>query len=632
MNRRIGLAGAVVLVLAALFAANIIAGRVLRPVRLDLTEGKQFTLTSGSKSIARSPAEPIDLTLYYSSKAAAGDPFTQAFAKRVREMLEEFARVSGGKVRVAFVDPEPFSEEEDKAMEAGVQPMQLQNGGRLYFGLVGTNSIDTREVIPQLNPAKERLLEYDIARMLSSLTKPEKPVIGWIGSLQLEGGYRIDHLSRQPVPTRIFQSILDLKSAYTVKRVAADAASIPDDIDILLVVHPKGVSETTQYAIDQFVLGGGRLLLFLDPLCEADNEDRFAEPSQKASNLPRLLHAWGVDMPEGQIVGDQDMAIRVMSNAGGQQEAVPFVVWLEANTERGLNRQDAVAGQVSRINLASAGSLHPYKPAEGAPARVAAIQPVITTTDRAGFVPADSLGIQADPKKIYAEFVPGKEVLTLAARLTGEVDTAFPDGPPKNADGSPAADAATQLKQSKGPINVMVFADADMLTDRMWMQDFGGLKMKLADNGDLLFACADNFSGSDDLIQVRARQETARPFTKVREIQRLAEQKYQAESVRIDTEIKETAQRISDLQRDRGGDATGSLLLSPEQQKELEGLRTKLVEARKRNREVAFNLRKDVEDLGVTLKLVNIALVPAAVVAVAVVVWGLRARERRRPA
>lgn len=627
---KLGLVVAIVFVFVAFVAANIIASRVLRPVRFDATEGKQFTLTQGSKNIAKSPKEPVTLTLYYSAKLAQGQPALQTYAKRVRELLEEYARVSEGKVQLTVVDPEPFSEQEDQAVQAGLRPVPLPSGESIYFGLVGTNTIDTREVVPVFDMSRERFLEYDTSKLIAKLASPEKQTLAWISPLQLEGGYTFDPRTRQPVPLRQWQVMDELKTLYNVKNLnPAEVTEIPGDVQILLVVHPKALEERVQYAIDQFVLRGGRLILMLDPLCESDQAQAMpgAAPGS-ASNLPRLLAAWGLEMPDDRVAADQDIALRVMMGDRANPQQVPYVAWLELGPEQ-IDAKDAVTGQVRRITCASSGHFTPLKDYKGG----VTAAPLLTTTARANTLPSSMLGQMADPKKIFAEFVPGKEKLNLAMRLTGKATTAFPEGSPKGGDAQPLVEPAKHRSESEGDIHVLLFADADILADNMWVREFNLLGtrgvQKFADNGDLVQAAVDNFAGSTDLIELRARQEAARPFTKVQEMQRLAEQQYQKEEVRLNTKLQEISQRLQQLEGQKGDDATGGLVLTPEQRAEVEKARAEMVGTRKELRQVQLNLRRDIEKLGGKLRLLNTLLVPAAVVIVAIIIAFIRATDRK---
>ncbi|MFO0832453.1 MAG: Gldg family protein [Phycisphaerales bacterium] len=633
MLRKFGLWIGVLLVVVAILAINVLAGLGLRGARIDATEDKVYTLTQGSRNIAKSPAEPVNLTFYYSAKVAQGQAGLQAYAQRVREMLEEYERASAGKIRLTVVDPEPFSEAEDKATESGVQGVAAGNGQKFYLGLSGTNTIDTRETIAFFDPSRERFLEYDVSRMITSLANPRKPVVAWISPLQLEGGYRMNPRTRQPEPTVIYQVMRELKSAYEVRHLDTTITSVAADVDVLMVVHPKNLPEPAQFAIDQFVLRGGRLMLFIDPLCEADDGDQpFPTPVGRASSLEKLLAAWGVEVPAGQLAADQDIAARVMTR--GNQEQTPYILWLECGKDN-VNRNDTVTGQVQKVTLASCGFIRATEKKDGDTAPRATITPLIQTTPRASTLNVDSVEFPPDPRKMFSEFVPGTQQLTLAARLSGKVASAFAAAVPKNADGTDIKVEGEVLKESKGDINVLLFADADVVTDAQWVrkqQFIPGMDsmMKLSDNGEMVQAGVDNLAGSTDLIAVRARKEATRPFTKVEEMEKTAQQQYAKELTRIDNEIQSTQQRITELQRARGGDQSSGLALTPQQQEEIQGLQQKLLDSRKRQRDMQHKLNEDIEHLGGVLMALNTALMPAALIVAALIIVVVRAMQRRR--
>ena len=636
MTRRLGLLGAVALVAVLFLAVNMLAGATLRSLRFDATQGRAFTLTTGSRAIARAPDEPVRLTFYYSAKLAAGRPTFQRYAQRVRELLEEYARVSGGKVRLEVVDPEPFSEQEDRAVAAGVQGIPTGvPGENVYFGLAGTNSVDGREVIPVFDPSKERFLEYDVTRLLYALANPVKRVVGLMTGLPMEGGFSMDPRTGQPAQTPPWRMVEELRAVFEVRSVATDAAAIPPEIGVLILAHPKGLSDATLYAIDQFVMRGGRLLAFVDPLCE--NDPAAPTPADRASDLSRLLGAWGVEVAPGTLAADGTYAMRVMTGTRERPEAVPYVVWL-AVPKDGLSADDAVTGGLGQVNLATAGVIGPKAAAEGATpvASPVTITPIITTSDKAARMATDLLGFPPDPKKLLLAHAPGSERLTLAARLTGAVASAFPDGAPTPADAAtPAAGApptATHLARSEGPINIVLVADADLLSDDLWVREenlFGQFTAarRLADNADLVVGAADQLGGSDDLLSVRARGASARPFDVVEGMRRRAEARYLAEQTMLEEQLALTQRKIAELEQAKGGEG-GALMLTPEQEAEIERFRAEQVQTRAKLREVRLGLRRDIERLGDQLTFLNVAAVPLLVAVGAAGLGWYRASRR----
>ncbi|MFA6045663.1 MAG: Gldg family protein [Phycisphaerales bacterium] len=619
------------LALLALFLGlNMLAGAGLRGVRLDATEGSVYTLTRGSRNIAKSPDEPIKLTLYYTSKLAQGRPEIQSFAQRVRETLEEYARASGGKIKLAVVDPEPFSEEEDQATQAGLTPVPVSDAGEnLILGLVGTNSTDGKEIIPFFDPRKERFLEYDISKLVYSLANPKKPIVGMISGLPFDGGFTFDPMTRQPQQTPPWRISTEIKGLYEV-RTLNDTKEIPADITILMVAHPKNLSDATLFAIDQYVLRGGRLLVFTDPYCENDKAPIPNGMNQggEASSLEKLMDAWGVEMIPGKIAADRDLALRIYAPAAnGKQEPVPYVVWLNLQ-DKSLSKEDAVTSNLRQLLFATPGALQAKKDAKDG----ATITPLVHTTAAGSLIPRDLMTMPPDPKALLKQYTPGTSELTLAARLSGNVKSAFPDGPPKPPEGQEPSPLPKDgvLKESKGSISVICVADCDMLSDNMWMreQDFFGQKVvrRISDNADFVLSALDNLTGNDDLISIRARRESNRPFTTVDTMQRRADQTLVAQQSVLEQKMEETQKRLLELQNQR--DDKGSIIASPEQVKEIAQFKSDYAETRKKLRQVKLELNKDIEHLGALLKIINTAMMPLLVALFALLLYLFRKTRR----
>ncbi|MCC6950293.1 MAG: GldG family protein [Phycisphaerales bacterium] len=612
-----------VVVLVVLFVAlNMLAGGTLRGLRLDATQGSLFTLTSGARKIARAPDEPITLRFYYSAGVAQGRPEVQSYAQRVREMLEEFRRASGGKINLEIIDPEPFSEEEDAAVGAGLTGVPVNSAGEsLYMGLSGTNTIDTRETIPFFDPRKERFLEYDIARMIYTLSHPTKRTIGLISGLPMEGGFSMDPRTRQPVQTPPWQMMNEIKGAFDVRALTGDEP-ISADISALVVAHPTSLSDAAVFAIDQWVLSGGATIIFADPLCEADLSAGQGSPGvPSAQGLSKLWGAWGVEIPAGMVAADELLGEPVLMRSGSRPEQVTYLVWLGCD-KRALSRDDASTGNLSKVNFGTAGII---RAKEGA-AKPALVTPVVTTTPRSMAMPAEVIGFPPDPKAVTRAFAAGDKALTLAARLGGRVASAFPDGPPEGA----KVGEGGSLKESAKDMNVLLIADCDVLGDGLWArpQNFFGQQVltKIADNSDFVVGAIDNISGGTDLVSVRAREESTRPFTTVQDMERRAQARYLAEEEALEALKKDTEERLAQLQQP-GADG-GSLVLTPEQEAEVQKFRAQLLDTRKKLREVKKGLRDDIDRLGVQLKLINTALVPALVTVFAIGL-GLYRRARR---
>ncbi len=667
MNSKLATLGAIGLIGVTFVAVNMIAGAGLRSARIDATEGRLFTLTKGSRSVARLPDEPIDLTFYFSRKLAQGSPTFSAYGTRVREMLEEYARASNGKIRLKVVEPEPFSDEEDAALAAGLTGLPAGAAGEnLYFGLAGSNSIDTRETIPIFDPQKESFLEYDLSRLIYSLASPTKPIIGLITPLPMVGGFAMDPRTRQPSQTEPWRIMSEMQGLFEVRPLGADPATIPDDIGVLWIVHPKGLSEGSLYAVDQFIVKGGRALIFVDPLCEsdeaADPRNQMAAGEPRNSELTKLFDVWGIEVVPDRLAADREAAVRV-TLPGQTREAVPYVAWMQLG-EKTIDRGDAVTGQLSRLTFATSGVLRKKAPvlaevpgadagppspestagaAKGGATNSAPgveLDPLVTTGTDSMLISTTAIGLQPDPKTLMASFVSGNEKLTLAARVTGTVKSAFPAGKPvvvpTEGEAPPPAmtEDASHSSESTGPINVIVVADVDCLADTFWSRPenfFGQIVgyRKFADNGDFAANALDNLSGSSDLIGIRARDVAARPFTLVERMRRDAEAVYLTQQQLLQTKLADTQSKIRELQAARG-DSPDAIVLSPEQEAEVEKFQAELVSTRKELRGVQLNLNRDIESLGTRLKLLNIGAMPVLVAAGALMLAGYRASRRRR--
>jgi ABC-type uncharacterized transport system involved in gliding motility auxiliary subunit len=637
--KRFGAIAALVLILAIFFGVNILAVAGLRPVQLDLTEDKLYTLSEGSRKIARELESPIRLTMYYTPRATDGLPPVKAYAARVRKLLEGFARESKGKITLEVIDPEPFTEAEDRAVAAGLSGAPVA-GQTLYFGLVATNDTDGQKVIPFFDPQGEQFLEYEVSKTIYSLTDPDKPSIGLISMLPLQGGFEIDPATRQPRPTRTWNILQLMQEFFDVQQLGPDITAIPEGIDALMVVHPKDMPKGVLFAIDQYILGGGRALVFVDPYCEVDvppggfQDQMQALMAPRASDMPELFSAWGISLEQERFAADLQRGMSVVTGRGS--EPVTFLAWLGL-TGDSIDQADAVTGQLITITMGTAGIL---KPVEGA---TTTITPIFTTSEQSQEMGLERVRFRPDPGELLASFVPGNKRLTLGARISGPVKTAFPGGRPDpepapelGPDGAPPPEAEPAdpiLTESAGPIDVIVIADTDMLSDRFWTQEqtLGPISLgvrKTADNGDLVVQALDNLSGSKDLISMRARGKFSRPFELVEQIQKAAEVDYRAQEAALQATLEETQARLDELQRERPGEEQGGLILSPEQKAEVERFNETLFETRKELRAVRANMTKDIESLGTRLKWVNIGLIPA-VVTLAAVAMGIYRSGRR---
>jgi ABC-type uncharacterized transport system involved in gliding motility auxiliary subunit len=616
MTRRSLSRGGLLLAVSLFLAVNILAGETMTAWRVDLTENRLFTLSKGTRNILKDLDEPIALRFFYSTKLFQGIPTLQSHGNRIRDLLDEYVAEAGGKLKLTVIDPEPFSEAEDEAVANGVNQLPVSGSGdRGYLGLVGTNSADDRAVLPFLSPEKEGSLEYEVTKLVYNLAHPKKRVIGLITTLPIMGDPMRMGGGERGGPSALATM---LREAFEIRELGTEVESIDKDIDTLVVVHPKALSEATRYVIDQFVLKGGKAMVFVDPYAEEDRST--PDPHNPAalpkvdSDLPDLFERWGLKLVKDKLAADLDAAIRVTYSGASGPRQIEYLPWLRLR-EANLNRRDFVTNELGQLNVGSAGALEPVKDAK------TEFTPLLSTGKKAMLMDRDAVMFSRDPAALMQGFKPGDRSLILAARLSGVVKTAFPQGKPKKDedknsedDTAKAADPVDKdfITESKGPVNIIVVGDTDLLADRFWvqMQDFLGLNVPqpIADNANFVINALDNLGGNDDLISLRSRGEYARPFTKVASIQRDAELRLRDRERALQDKLKDTEKKIQDLQREKGEGST--LLLSAEQKSEIESFRGEQIKTRKELRAVQHDLRQNIERLGDWLKFINIALIP----------------------
>lgn len=637
-NRRILAFVALALSAILLVSVNILARNLFPGARLDLTQDRLYTLSPGTRDLLRGLTEPITLRFYLSERLVREAPAYGSYAARVRDMLEEYAGASGGKLKIEAFNPEPFSSVEDRAVAYGLQGVPIDQGGeQVYFGLVGVNTTDDEEKIPFFQPDREPFLEYDLTRMVQQLSRPKQRSIGLISSLPLDG----DSQPMSPQANPGLMVMEQIRQQFLVKTLAPDLAEIPSDVEALMIVHPVGLPPRTLYAIDQFMLKGGKALVAVDPHAETSAVKgqqmmmRGMPPMPTASDLDELFAKWGVKLAPGVVVGDRRLARRVNAGAGTRMQAADYLPWISVPAEN-LSRTDPVTSQISTINFASAGILDQV---EGAKTK---FEPLIVSSATSMRLPVERVkAFQPDVLGMLRSFQSGGKPLTLAARVSGEAETAFPDGPPKaeaKPDAPPEpAPAGEQMK--RGTVNAIIVTDTDFLEDRFWVQtqQFFGQRLAVpnASNADFVVNALDNLTGSSALISLRSRGISDRPFVKVREIQQQAESQFREKEQALTEKLKEIETKLTELRgRERPGSEkdkpAGSGILTAEQTKAIEEGRAQLLETRSELRDVQRSLREDIESLQGQVRFVNIGLAPILVSIIALILGLLRVARRRR--
>ena len=637
--------GALSLLLLALvfIAAVVVSNTLFSGLRIDLTEDNLYTVSPGTRNLLGGIDEPINVYLFFSDRESADIAPLRNYANRVREMLEELAAAADEKLVLHVIDPAPFSEDEDRATQFGLQPIALGIGQTLYFGLAATNSVGDEEVIAIFNPDRERFLEYELARLIYSLSRPDKVVVGLHSSVSLAAGFD-PQLQQMTEPWVVYSQAGQL---FEVRSLPPGFTEIEEDIDVLWLVHPRNLAADALYAIDQFVLGGGRALIFVDPFAEVDMAaamDPAAMAAGSASDLGELLSGWGVEFSAGEVVADNEYALSVTT---GLSPRPVRHLGLLGIAEQAMDSGDVIIDGLYNINLGSAGH---FSVAEQSTVE---LQPLLTSSANAALMPAIQMQMLSDTEALLDNFVPSGETYILAARLTGSLQSAFPDGPPvenvPDTAGGPldtGSDDAGAVESGRDEVteagenhlastedaNVILVGDVDILSDRLWVQQQNFLGQRLAtafaNNGDFLINALDNLSGSADLIGIRARGTYARPFTRVQALRRQADAQFRQTEQRLQAELSETENTLAELQASRTDE--GSLLMSDEQQAEIQRFLDEQVRIRQELRAVQRNLDRSIERLGAMLQFINIGLVPLLLTVFALSVAVIRRRRAER--
>ena len=621
-QRNIGFTALVLLGLGFL-AAIVASNTLLRGLRIDLTENNLYTISPGTRQVLQGIEEPINLYYFFSDRETADIPFLRTYATRVREMLEEFVAQANGNLVLQIIDPLPFSEDEDRATQFGLEPVSLGAlGESIFFGLAGTNSIGGEQTIGFFQPDKEAFLEYDLAKLVYSLSNPDKPIVGLLSGVSMTEGFnpQIQQMTEPWVITT------QARQLFEVRTLTPGPAAIADDVDILWLVHPQNLDDATLYSIDQFILGGGRALIFVDPLAEIDmaSADPTGMAMGSASNLEQLFDAWGLNFSATDVVGDNRYALSISGGFGARPMRHLGLVGLDAAA---IDAEDVVTSGLGSINLGTAGH---FSVAENATIELV---PLLVSSNQAAELPTSQFQFLADPETLLDGFMPSGEQYVFAARIAGRLTTAFPDGPPAapDSDEETASGPTDPHRTANDSPNVIVIGDVDILSDRLWVQTQSFLGQQIitpfANNGDFVINALDNLSGSAALIGIRARASFARPFTTVDELRRQADAQFRQTEQQLQAELDETEQRLAELQEARTDQ--GSLLMSSEQQEEIQRFLGEQVRIRSELRAVRRNLDSSIERLGTMLRIINIGLMPLLLTVAALTAVFVRRRRKK---
>ena len=588
--------------LVLLVVINVIAAQTKQ--RVDLTAERAYTLSAGTRAILAKIDTPVQIRFYCTRGGNAMPASLRNYAQRVEDLLSEYRQRAKGKIDIQKLDPQPDSDAEDSARLDGLQPQLLQNNEKVYLGL-SVNMLDQKETIPFLPPARERLLEYDVSRAIARVTNPERPVIGVMSALPVAGQMIPGRMMLQQQNERPWILYSELQRDFTVRNIDLTADKIPDDVKLLLIIHPKGISEATQFAIDQFVLCGGKLVAFLDPDCVLDAQPTVGPvPAASSSSLDKLLNAWGLEFNTSLVVADLNHMGRT------QQGRAPTVLAL---AEDALNQNDVLTAQTNAV-MVMAGAFT-GTPADGLKQTV-----LIKSSPNSQLIAP--IVARGSGEEIIHKFQPSGTEYALAVRLTGKAKTAFPNGAPTPSPSPSASPTATKseqppaLKESTNETSIVLFGDTDMIQNQVavtQMNNLFGGHVFTPKNGNLALAegAIEQLSGDSDLIAMRSRAITMRPFTVIREMQARAESHYQDTIRQLESSLAETQRKLNELQQTKQNGQ--QFILSPEQQQEISNFRKKEASIKAQLKDERRKLRADIDSLENRLKWLNIAAMPAVV-------------------
>ena len=584
---------------------NIIMFKILVNKKIDLTTDKLYTVSENTKSIIKNLSEPINIKLFFSNSLSKELSQIRDYEKRVRELLMSYKKISNKNITVEIIDPRPFTDQEDLANVYGIQGLQLnEEGERFYFGAVFTNSVDDTTVIPFFELDREQFLEYDLTKTIYNLANTTKPNIGLISGLPLVG--RVNNSQGNAQYERPFFIYQTLSEFFNVIDLSLEVSELPENIDQLLIVHPKNLSDATLYAIDQFVMTGKGVTIFTDPFSEFDNN--LSKPESEKdfsnSNLTKLFNSWGFDMKPGMVIGDIVNGRKVSLGPSNDQKIVTYVLWL-AIQQNLLSNTDIITSNLDYIFLKSAGSIENLNTNSSL-----VIEPLISTSKESMLIERYKMQFRADPEQLLKDFESQDKSYIIGARIKGELDSAFTMEDIKKIE----LDTKQHINNIKDA-NIILFADTDLLSDNTWIseQDMFGRNSitPIADNGRMVVNSIESMSGGRNLIGLRGRGSSNRPFLVIEDLQKKAELSFREKQISLQNELQGTEDKLKEIQSNQLDSSENK---TSEQNKAIEEFQRKILSIRKQLRDVQRQLNADIERLENNIKVLNIWTMPLIVI------------------
>ena len=599
---------------------NIISFKLITNIKVDLTSNKLYTVSNNTKEIIRNIKEPINIKLFFSDSLSKDIPQIREYEKRVRELLLSYKGISNNKIQLEILDPQPFTDLEDLATLYGIQGLQLNTEGeRFYFGAVMTNSVDDTIVIPFFDLARERFLEYDLTKTIFNLANTEKSTIGLISGLPFAG--RVDNSSGTPNFEKPFYLHSKIQELFNLRDLSINVTSIPKEIDQLLVIHPKKLSNETLYAIDQFVLSGKGTIFFVDPFSEYQKTNTPANEQTAdipESNLEKLFNAWGFSVEPGMLVGDIINGRKVSIGNPNEQKIITYVLWI-ALQDNLISKKDIITSNLDYVFFKSAGSINNLNTNS-----TLTINPLISSSKKSMLIERFKIQFRADPEGLIKDFIPTEEVYTMGARIKGSIISSFNDNELKEL----TVNTNNHIKKNDN-INILVYADTDLLTDNTWVsqQDLFGRDniTPIADNGRMVINSLESMSGGENMISLRGRGTSNRPFIVVEELQKNAELAFREKELSLQQDLEETEKNLQNIKNNSENDGN----FNSQQSEAIKSFNKRISKIRKELRLVQRELNQDIKNLETNLKLINIWLMPFLVFALFISIRFYEIKKRK---
>ena len=578
--------------LAVIIIVNFIAASAY--LRFDITEAKTYSLTEGTKKMLSNLDRDVTLKLFYSASLPGQPSQIKAFAGRVKDLLKEYENNSKGSVKLEVLDPKLDSDEEEWALKYGLRRVSLSpnpdSDGFFYFGIVA-EALDQNAALPVVDISRERYLEYDVSQLIYQVLHPQKKTIGVMSSLPITGTDKQDMYglgSKGVLQPWII--INELKRNYVVKNIKPESGTIDEDVDLLMVVHPKEWPDDAMIAIDQFVMKGKKAIFFVDPLCTADRDEHNPMMPFGGSDANVLFEKWGFTIAEQKVVADLDNPT-VLSNGSGGQEKNPL--WLSPMGSC-FNGNEIMTAQLDRLLLPLCGAIIPKADAK------TVVTPLVSTSLNASLI--GLMEVFQDAGELRMKFNSDVKNYPLAAKVSGQFESAF-------------AGRTNLLSYSQSDNTIVVFADADMLCDQYNIRQIGFMGMQayqpLNNNYTLILNAVNQLAGDQNLIAIRARDSYERPFTVVQALEKKAQNEWLSKEQALSQQYETLQRQLYELQQQK--DESQRMIISPEQEKKIKEFQSQRQKIARELKLVRKNLNRDKERLGFQLKLFNIVLIPLLV-------------------